>query len=171
MPYVSKGNAWSRLEDTTKLNELAIVPQSGARANPITFMAPDVRYAICRYDLSNGPLQLRAPLPNDLWSVALYSRYGENYYLISGRDVQSKAVNLLVVIDKTIDNEKQKEQNLAATGNAALREITISAPAKTGIIIIRAPIPKPAFAPEVSNLLEQAFCRPITFDQQASSVK
>ena len=171
MPYVSKGNAWSRLEDTTKLNELAIVPKSGARANPITFMAPDVRYAICRYDLSNGPLQLRAPLPNDLWSIALYSRYGENYYLISGRDVQSKAVNLLVVIDKTIDNEKQEEQNLAATGNAALREITVSAPAKTGIIIIRAPIPKPAFASEVSKLLEQAFCRPITFDQQAASVR
>ena len=171
MPYVSKGNAWSRLEDSTKLNELAILTQTADAPTPIAFMAPDVRYAICRYDLSNGPLQLRAPLPNDLWSIALYSKHGENYYLISGKDVQSKAVNLLVVVDKTIDNEKQEDQNLGASGKAELREITVSAPAKTGIILIRAPVPKPAFAAEVSTLLEQAFCRPITFDQQASTVR
>ncbi len=168
MPYVSKGNAWSRLEDSAKLNELAFLEPTKERPSPIAFMAPDVRYAICRYDLSNGPLQLRAPLPNDLWSIALYSQHGENYYLISGRDVQSKAVNLLVVVDRTIDNEKQEEQNIGAPGKAELREITVAAPAKTGIIVIRAPVPKPAFAAEVATLLEQAFCRPITFNQQAS---
>lgn len=171
MPYVSRGNAWSRLEDSTKLNELAILTPAANIPSPIAFMAPDVRYAICRYDLSNGPLQLRAPLPNDLWSIALYSKHGENYYLISGKDVQSKAVNLLVVVDKTIDNEKQADQNLGAPGKTELRDITVSAPAKTGIILIRAPVPKPAFATEVSTLLEQAFCRPITFDQQASTVR
>ena len=171
MPYVSKGNAWSKLEESTRLNELAILPPTGEGegSRPIAFMAPDVRYAVCRYDLTNGPLQLRAPLPNDLWTIALYSKYGENYYLISGKDVQSKAVNLLVVVDKTIDNENQKEQAIGASGNAALREITVSAPAKTGIILIRAPIPKPAFAGEISALLEQAFCRPITFDQRTAA--
>lgn len=168
MPYVSKGNAWSRLEDSTKLNELAILAPSTQSPSPIAFMAPDVRYAICRYDLSKGPLQLRAPLPNDLWSIALYSQHGENYYVISGRDVQSKAVNLLVVVDKTIDNEKQEEQSLGSAGKVELREITVAAPAKTGMIVIRAPVPKPAFTAEVSTLLAQAFCRPITFDQQAS---
>ncbi len=169
MPHVSKGNAWSRLEDSTKLNELAILTQAPGRPSPLTFMAPDVSYAICRYDLSNGPLQLRAPLPNDLWSIALYTPHGENYYLISGRHVQSKAVNLLVVVDRTIDNEKQEEQNLGAAGKTELREITVSAPAKTGMILIRAPVPKPAFAAEVSALLKQAFCRPVTFDQQAAT--
>ena len=171
MPYVSQGDAWGRLKDHTKVNELAILPGIEGKNRPIAFMAPDVRYATCRYDLSNGPLQLRAPLPNDLWSIALYSRHGENYYLISGRDVQAKAVNLLLVVDKTIDNEKQVEQNIPVNGANTLREITVSAPAETGIIMIRAPIPNPAFANEVSELLKQAFCRPITFSQQASTVK
>lgn len=171
MPYVAMGDAWGRLEETAKLNELAILPSAGDHPRPIAFMAPDVRYAACRYDLSNGPLQLRSPLPNELWSIALYTRHGENYYLISGRDVQSQAVNLLVVVDKTINNEKQDDQNFAATGNAVLREITVSAPSSTGIIIIRAPIPTPAVATEVSNQLKQAFCRPVTFTQQTATKK
>lgn len=169
MPYVSQGDAWGRLQDMVDLNKLALLPDVDSETRPIAFMAPDVRYAACRYDLSNGPLQLRSPLPNDLWSIALYSRYGENFYLISGRDVQAKAVNLLIVIDKTVDNEKQEEHNVPANGTNALREITVSAPSTTGIIIIRAPIPNPAFASEVSTLLEQAFCRLITFSQQQAS--
>ena len=169
MPYVSQGDAWARLEDTARLNELVQLPGIDSPSRPIAFMAPDVCYAACRYDLSNGPLQLRSPLPNDLWSIALYTRHGENFYLISGRDVQSKAVNLLVVMDKTLDSEKQLQQNNAATGNKILREITVSAPANQGIILIRAPIPNQAFDREVTERLKSAFCRPITFDQQAST--
>ena len=171
MPYVSQGDAWGRLLDKTKLNELAILPGVDSKNRPMAFMAPDVRYATCRYDLSDGPLQLRSPLPNDLWSIALYSRRGENYYLISGRDIQSKAVNLLLVVDKTIDNEKQGGQAIPANGTNALRDLTVSAPSKTGIIMIRAPIPNPAFANEVSEPLKQAFCRPIVFSQQAAREK
>ena len=167
MPYVSKGDAWGRLETTSKINELAILPDASSPNRPFAFMAPDVLYATCRYDLTDGPLQLRSPLPNDLWSIALYNRYGENYYLISGRDVQSNAVNLLVVNDKTIDNDKQEEQNISQSGTNAQRDITISAPSKTCIIVIRAPLPTPAFNDEVSAQLAKAYCKPISFAQQA----
>ena len=145
LPYMAQGDAWSRLKDTVKINELALLPNAGSGKQPIAFMAPDVRYAACRFDLSNGPLQLRSPLPNELWSVALYSRHGENFYLISGKDVQARAVGLLVVLDKTIDNEKPEERNLTGAGNTSLREITVSSPSTTGIILIRAPVPNPAF--------------------------
>ncbi len=167
MPYVSKGDAWGRLERTSKINQLTILPDASSSHRPFAFMAPDVLYAACRYELTDGPLQFRSPLPNDLWSIALYNRYGENYYLISGRDVQSNLVNLLVVNDKTIDNEKQEEQNIAQSGNNTQRDITISAPSKTGMIVIRAPVPTPAFYSEVSALLTKAYCRPISFAQQA----
>lgn len=169
MPHVAQGDAWGRLSGTGKINELAILPDVSSPNRPLTFMAPDVRYAACRYDLSEGPLQLRAPLPNDLWSIALYSRYGENYYLISGRDVQSQAVNLLVVMDKTIDNEKQEGQNVSAGSANSLHEITISAPMPTGIILIRAPVRSPAYKKEVASLLEKAFCRPVTFSRGPSA--
>ncbi len=167
MPYVAKGDAWERLERTAKINQLTVLPDASSPNRPLAFMAPDVLYAACRYDLTDGPLKLRSPLPNDLWTIALYNRYGENYYLISGRDVQSNVVNLLVVNDKTIDNEKQDEQNIGQSGNNTQRDITISAPSKTGIIIIRAPVPTPAFDSEVSALLSKAFCHPISFAQQA----
>ncbi len=177
LPYVAAGDAWARLQKTTELNRLALLPEA-KRTNaeltpnnkpPLAFMAPDVRYAACRYDLSKGPLQLRSPLPNDLWSIALYTRHGENYYLISGRDVQSRAVNLLVVVDRTIDNEKQDARNLSGTGSNVLREITVSAPSNKGIILIRAPVINPAYEGEVASLLKQAFCRPVDFSRQSAA--
>ena len=171
LPYVSQGDAWNRLSDAGEINQLAILPDISSDNRPFAFMAPDVRYAACRYDLEQGPVQLRSPLPNNLWSIALYSRYGENYYLISGRDVQSKAINLLVVNDKTIDNEKQAEQEAAQNSNSALREITVSAPTKKGIILIRAPVPYPAYEKQVFEQLKKALCRPITFNQQAAMEK
>ncbi len=169
LPHFAQGDAWARLENEAGLNRLVILSGNGRKKAPIAFMAPDVRYAACRYDLSGGPVQLRSPLPNDLWSIAFYSRHGENYYLISGRDVQSQAVNLLVVFDKTIDNEKPGERNLSGTGNNVLREITVSAPSPQGIVLIRAPVPGSAFASEVSDRLKQAFCRPVVFARQQAA--
>jgi len=72
MPYVSQGSAWVRLADKTTINRLAILPRGPETPGPLAFMAPDVRYAVCRYDLSSGPLQLRSPLPDDLCFTQLF---------------------------------------------------------------------------------------------------
>ena len=32
-------------------------------------MAPDVRYAFCRFDLTNGPVRLSATIADDLWLI------------------------------------------------------------------------------------------------------
>ena len=169
MPYLSLGNAYSRLEPIASINKLSILTAGEKHVEPLPFMAPDILYAACRYDISEGPLELRTPIPNDLWSIAVYNRLGENYYLMSGRDVQSRTVNMLLVEQKTIDPEKQQQQDKSAAGNKELREVTVSALSKTGVIIVRAPVPNPAYYEEVTQLLKTAFCRPVSFAQHANA--
>jgi uncharacterized membrane protein len=168
LPHYSQGDAWSRLENISRPNQLAILPSAGAgktspdsRREPLAFMAPDVRYAICRYDLSEGPLQLVAPMPDALWSIALYTRQGQNYYLVSGRNVQSRRVNLLVVREEDGGARDNTDNN--AGGDDELREVTVSAPGSSGIIVIRAPIPTPAQEQRIARQLATAFCRPVSF--------
>jgi len=159
MPHMAPDNGWSRLAVISGFNQLVILPGARAKASPLSHMAPDIRYAICRYDLSKGPVQLKTPLPDELWSIALYTRDGRNFYLLSGRDVQAGQVNLLVVRD---DNSGNKD-NQDNSGNGKVKETTISSPVNQGIILIRAPFPSPAYEKRIVSQLKKAFCRAINF--------
>jgi uncharacterized membrane protein len=171
MPYLSYGNAWSRLEQFVPINRLAVLEGSDTGTPPLPFMAPDVRYAACRYDLTGGPLELHTQLPSELWSIALYNRYGENYYLLNGQDVQGRAVNMLVVKDSASDEEKKEEIGDQNTATREVHEVTVSAPAASGIILIRAPVPNGSYAAEVAAQLASAYCKPIDFGQLATNRK
>lgn len=166
MPHLSYGNAWSRLEQYVPVNKLELLTLSDSSPPPLPFMAPDVRYATCRYDLTEGPVQLHTPLPSDIWSIALYTRIGENFYLLSGQDVQSRAVNLLVVMDKNASSEKNDEPQDLNIGTREVYEVTVSSPDNTGIIVIRAPVPNSAYAGEIEALLKEAHCKQVDFAQQ-----
>jgi uncharacterized membrane protein len=171
MPYLSYGNAWNRLEQFVPLNKLALLDNSDNGPPPLPFMAPDVRYAACRYDLTNGPLELHTQLPSELWSIALYNRYGENYYLLSGEDVQAKAVNMLVVMEHAIDDDKKEGVGDQNTATREVHEVTVSAPAAAGIILIRAPVPSHSYADEVTAQLGEAYCKPIDFGRLQANHK
>jgi hypothetical protein len=55
---------------------------AGKQAMPM--MAPDVRYAFCRFDLSNGPVRLSATIADDLWLIG-FTHDGGDEFLCGGR--------------------------------------------------------------------------------------
>ena len=66
-------------------------------------MAPDVRYAVCRYDLSKGPVRLRAQIADGLWLIAFYTPLGENFYAVVGADMKQSEVDLIIAtVDQTV---------------------------------------------------------------------
>ena len=62
MPQAATQDAYSRLAPLTPAN--AVVPLAAPSAQDATmpFMDPAFAVAVCRYDLSAGPLKLSAPL-------------------------------------------------------------------------------------------------------------
>ena len=67
-------------------------------------MAPDVRYAFCRFDLSNGPVRLRAAVADDLWLIALYTPKGDNFYAVAGADMKRAQIDLIIAAaDQTVE--------------------------------------------------------------------
>ena len=58
------------------------------------FMDPAFAVAVCRYDLSGGPLKLHAPVSQAYTSVTFYTRNSVAYYAINDRAAGRRAIEL-----------------------------------------------------------------------------
>ena len=56
LPYFYRSDAYTRLSRTLPSNIFVILPQAKPRAQVLPYQMPDARYAICRYDVSDGPV-------------------------------------------------------------------------------------------------------------------
>lgn len=152
VPYVATRDAWARLSQISGNNEMSILPVA-VNDTPLPFMAPDIAYAFCRYDLSERNVTVETPLGDASWSIAVSSRYGENFYFISGAEAKRRELRLLLVPRARLAQEVSTE--LSQKGE---EQSIVIAPADTGLVVIRAPIRGPSFEEQTINLLKQAKC-------------
>lgn len=85
LPGIAARNAW---EDVSELNALAKVvvleqPAVGT-ADPLG-LDPEVVYAVCQFDLSQGPGVFDGTLPEDFWSIGIFDRRGVAVYSTTNR--------------------------------------------------------------------------------------
>jgi uncharacterized membrane protein len=76
-PHLSGGTAWRQLSPQLPINEMKVLAPVKPGAQPLPFMAPDVRYAMCRFDLAD-PHAVARP---DLVGVVVYRAGGEFFDL------------------------------------------------------------------------------------------
>jgi uncharacterized membrane protein len=134
------------------VNVMAVMPPGGAL---LPFDAQDERIAICRYDLRHGPVTITAKLGSDAWTLALYSPGGSNFYAISGAELERRDVELILApTDQSLGTPLPLGADISATA------ISIGVQQRTGLAIIRAPLPGPAFADDWERLLTLATCQP-----------
>src|SRR5262245_42931672 len=87
LPMLAPKNAHARLAALGPTNIMIELPAAAPGHQVMPMMAPDVRYAFCRFDLANGPVRLTASVADDLWLVALYTPEGDNFYSVAGADM------------------------------------------------------------------------------------
>ncbi len=155
LPYLAPNDAWDRLSPLAEPNTLKVLPQASSDQQTLPLMAPDMRYAICRYDVSEGPVRLSTQLLDDLWVIALYTPLGENYYTISGGDLKRSKVEMV------ISTQAETLMRLEADANDDSEDtVIVKAPEMTGIAVIRVPLRGPAHAERVALALRRASCSP-----------
>src|SRR3990172_448006 len=104
LPFLAPKNAWARLVPLGPANTMIQLPPARPGEQGLPMMAPDVRYAFCRYDLSGGPVRLRAPVPDDLWLIAFYTPEGDNFYTVAGADMKRAQIDLIIArADQTVE--------------------------------------------------------------------
>ena len=93
LPRIASQGAYSRLTPMTKLNEVTQLPLADPSHSPMPLMDPAFAVAICRYDLSTGPLKLTVPVSQAYTSVSFYTRNEVAYYAINDRSAGKTTLN------------------------------------------------------------------------------
>ena len=88
LPALAPKNGFSRLASLGPVNTIIQLPPAAPGQQPMPMMAPDVRYAFCRFDLSGGPVRLNARIADELLLIALYTPEAENFYSVVGADMK-----------------------------------------------------------------------------------
>ena len=121
-------------------------------------MAPDVRYAFCRFDLANGPVRLKAAIADELWLIALYTPEGENFYTVAGADMKRA---------QTRSHHRRRRSNRRRGGRRCSRNCSDEVlwsirRLPEGIALICAPLAGPSRAARAENALKDTSCGPYT---------
>jgi len=86
MPSVAERDAYSQLGRLAALGETAALPRTKAVEDAFPYLDPGVATAFCRYDLSESPLRVRAPLGRaGFFSISFHSRRGAVFFALTDR--------------------------------------------------------------------------------------
>jgi len=154
LPRTATQDAYSRLEPVTPVNAVTPLPAPAPDNTVLPFMDAAFAVAVCRYDLSGGPLKLITPVGQAYMSATFYTRYSIPYYAINDRAAGRRTVELELM---TAEQRSQLPEDEEVT---AADRLIVESPTLTGLVMLRALSPEPSFMPVARGLLAAARCQP-----------
>lgn len=156
LPRIATQDAYSRLTPMTKLNGVTQLPLADPQTSPMPFMDPAFALAICRYDLTNGPIKLTVPVSQAYTSVSFYTRNEIAYYAINDRSAGRKVIELDLMTEAQ-HNELPEDEEVTAADR-----LIIDSPTTTGLILMKALAAEPGLMQQAQSSLQAATCAPQT---------
>ena len=153
MPRTATQDAYSRLARIAPVNTVTALPAATPESSAMPFMDPAFASAVCRYDLSQGPLKLTVPVSLAYTSVSFYTRYDVAYYAINDRAAGRRVIELDLMTTEQHSQMPEDEDITAAD------RLIVESPTLTGLIAIRALAPEPGLAPMAQNTIVAAQCK------------
>jgi uncharacterized membrane protein len=153
-PMMAGSTPYVRLAQTAPLHAFTVLPPVTPQSQPLPFLGPDARYAVCRYDTGRGAVAINARLPAKGWSLSLYSPEGDNTYTTLGQDGQQAVVALLL----TPAADRFLGLTPEANGRVSDAQSALSLPGGRGLAVIRAPDRGLAYRRETEAILAKATC-------------
>jgi len=152
LPRIATQDAYSRLTPMTKLNTVTALPLAEPNNAPMPFMDPAFAIAICRYDLSGGPIKLAVPVSQAYTSVSFYTRNEVAYYAINDRSAGRKVIELDLMTEAQHAELPEDEDVTAAD------RLIIDSPT-TGLIVLKALAPEPGLMTQAQASLAASSCK------------
>jgi uncharacterized membrane protein len=153
LPRLATQDAYSRLTPMTKLNAVTPLHLADPSNAPMPFMDPAFALAICRYDLSAGPIKLTVPVSQAYTSVSFYTRNEVAYYAINDRSAGRKVIELDLMTEAQHAELPEDEDVTAAD------RLIIDSPTATGLIVLKALAAEPGLMPQAQASLAASSCK------------
>jgi len=152
LPRTATHDAYSRLAAGAPVNTVVALQPPTPDNAPMPLMDPAFVSAVCRYDLSAGPLKLTVPVGPAYTSVSFYTRFDVAYYAINDRAAGRRIIELDLM---TAEQHNQMPEDVDVT---AADRLIVESPSTTGLIAIRALAPEPGLMPMARASLASARC-------------
>ena len=154
VPEFSKASAFQRLSQLLPVNRMRVLPPVDASSQPLPYVGPDVRLAVCQYDVGDAPVTVTATLPDAGWTLGLYTGWGDNFYVLPAQEGRAGDVSLTL-----IPRGERSFSLLTLGGRTTQTSISqIEVPESVGFAVIRAPMRGRAFAADIEASLKRAGC-------------
>jgi uncharacterized membrane protein len=154
-PALTPSSGYKRLAHDLPLNVMTVLPDITPATQVLPYMAPDARYAVCRFDTADGSVSLTGVLPEPGWMVALYSPSGDNFFTSAAAPGRRTDVSLLIVPG----DDTWRAAGEVAPAAVLTGESTLTIPANRGLAVFRAPERGEAYRPRQMAELKRARCQ------------
>lgn len=148
-------SAYARLEPTLPLNRMSVLPAITPATQFLPFTGPDTRWAMCRFDTSNGAIIVNATLPEPGWSLTIFDRYGHS--LQSAAGLPDRPIEFTVTILPKQDRFLGLSREPASGESEDRPSLTVLA--DSGLVALRAPDKGLAYSKIVDDQIRTATCR------------
>jgi uncharacterized membrane protein len=152
VPLFASEDAWAEMRRFGRDGQFHILPQPQAGAEPLASLDPHMLYAVCRFSLADGPVRIRATLPDDFWSVAVFDRRGRNVYSLNDRSAEGSELDLAVITPVQMAQLRQDPpQSLESA-------IVVELPIEVGFALFRVFVADDSLLPGATAMLTSANC-------------
>ncbi len=153
LPRIASQDAYSRLTSMTEANAVTALPLADPGNTLMPYMDPAFATAVCRYDLSGGPIKLAVPVTQAYTSVSFYTHSDVAYYAINDRSAGKKVIELNLMTEAQHADLPEEEDVTAAD------RLIIDLPTSTGLIVLKALAAEPGMMPQAQASLAAATCK------------
>lgn len=151
-PMLTPTSAYGRMAGELPQNSMQLLPDIMPDSQPLPFMSSDARYAMCRFDSTDGAVDITAVLPDPGWVLALYSPSGDNFFTSVAGPGRRPEIALQIVPGQ--DAWRAGVQPDASADGSAL-----TLHANEGLAVIRAPDRGEAYSTRAIAQLKRAKCQ------------
>jgi uncharacterized membrane protein len=149
-PMLSSGHAYLLLRDKLPVNRMVVLPAQAPGRQILPYLPPHMLYAVCRYDLSGGPVAVTATVADAGWALSLHGMRSDNFYVLPGQPLRRTEVSLLVIPGGVDTAPIAKREGSSET--------PVVSPTAEGLIVLRAPLRGLAWSAETEAALRGATC-------------
>ncbi len=155
VPLVAARDAYARLEPLGALNATVLLPRAGPTEKFVPYADPAVAGSFCRYDLSSGPIRVRAPVGRAFTSISFHTRRGLVFYALTDKAATRDVIDVVLATPKDI-------RALAAHDDEEdpSRDLRVAAPAPEGFVAMRVFSEQPSLYPEAEDDAKRLTCEP-----------
>lgn len=138
LPALAPGSAYRRLAADLPLGEVRLLPRATPEHPDPAFSDPFAFVAVCRFDLSQGPLRLRATADGD-HPLSVSVRLADGAVIYSGSDAQAPGgrFNILIVTHAQADAIDAAQDDQDEDAPPVSDELRLVSPRRKGFAMFR----------------------------------